>query len=49
MFDGTLRNYTGTEYIIELLEGAQSYRAKPFPIPNVNEEFLKTEVVSKHR
>ena len=44
MFDGTLRNYTGTEYNIELLEGAQPDNTKPFPIPKVQEETLKTEV-----
>ena len=32
MFDGTLGNYTSTEYEIELLEGAQLYHSKPFPI-----------------
>ena len=44
MFDGTLGNYTSTEYKIELLEGAQLYRAKPFPIPKVHEEGVKPEV-----
>ena len=44
MFDGTLGNYTGTEYKIELLEGTQPYHVKPFPIPNVHEETLKIEV-----
>ena len=44
MFDGTLGNYTGTEYIIELLEAAQPYHTKPFPIPKVHEETLKTDV-----
>ena len=44
MFDGTLGNYTGTEYKIELLEGVKPYHAKPFPIPKVHEETLKTEV-----
>ena len=37
MFDGTLGNYTGTEYKIKLLEGAKPYHAKPFPIPKVYE------------
>ena len=44
MFDGTLGNYIGTEYKIKLLEGAQPYHAKSFPIPKVHEETLKTEV-----
>ena len=44
MFDGILGNYTSTEYKIELLEGAQPYHDKPYPIPKVHEETLKTEV-----
>ena len=36
-----LLNYTDTEYKIELLEGAQPYYAKPFPIPKVYEETKK--------
>ena len=43
VFDGTLGNYTGTEYEIELLEGVQPYHAKPFLVPKVHEEILKTE------
>ena len=44
MFDGTLGNYIGSEYKIELLEGVKPYLAKPFPIPKIHEEKLKTEV-----
>ena len=44
MVNGTLGNYTSTEYKIEHLEGVQPYHAKPFPIPKVHEEALKTEV-----
>ena len=44
IFDGTLGNYTGTKYKIELLEGAQPIHAKPFPIPKAHEETLKIEV-----
>ena len=44
MFDGMLGNYTSTQYNMELLEGAQPYHAKPFPIPKVHEETLKIEV-----
>ena len=44
MFDGTLGNYTGSEFKIELLEGAKSYHTKPFPIPKVHKETFKTEV-----
>ena len=43
MFDGTLGNYTDIEYKIGLLEGPQLYYAKPFPVPKVHEETLKTE------
>ena len=41
MIDGTLGNYTGTEYKIELLESTQPYHAKPFPIPKMHEEISK--------
>ena len=41
MYDGTLGNYTGAEYKIELTEGAQPYQVKPFPIPKMHEETLK--------
>ena len=44
MFDDKLGNYTGTEYKIELLEGVKLYHAKPFLIPKVREEPLKTEL-----
>ena len=44
MCDGTLGNYTGSEYKIELFEGEKLYHAKPFPIPKKHEETLKTEV-----
>ena len=44
MFDDTLGDYTGTQYRIELLEGAQPFHAKPFPIPKVYEKTLKIEV-----
>ena len=45
MFDGTLGNYTGSKYKIELIAGAQPYHIKLFPIPKVHEETLKTEVI----
>ena len=38
MFDCTLGKYTGTEYKIELLEGAQPYHAKPLPTLKVHED-----------
>ena len=44
MFDGTLGNYTVLENKFELLEGAKPYHAKPFSIPKIHEETLKTEV-----
>ena len=43
MFDCTLGNYTGSECKIELLEGAKPYHAKPFPMPKIHKETLKTE------
>ena len=44
MFDGRWDNYIGLEYKIKLFEGAKPYHAKPFPIPKVHKEILKTEV-----
>ena len=44
MFDCTLGKYTGTEYKIELLEGAQPYYAKKISILKVHEATLNTEV-----
>ena len=44
MFDGKLGNYTGSEYKIELLEGAMPYHAIPLPIPKTYKETLKKEV-----
>ena len=44
MFDGTLGDYTGSEYKIELQDNIKPYHAKPFPIPRVHEETLKKEV-----
>ena len=44
MFDGTLYTYTGSEYKIELLDGAKQYHAKPFPISKIHKETIKTEV-----
>ena len=44
MFDGTLENYTSTEFKIELLEGVQLYHTKPFTSPKVHKETLNTEV-----
>ena len=41
MSDGTLGSYIGLEYIIELLEGANPYHAKPLPVPNIHEETQK--------
>ena len=30
MFDGTLEEYTGSDYMMELKEDAKPYHAKPF-------------------
>ena len=43
MFDGTLGNYSSSEYKIVLLEGAKPHHAKPFPTPKIHGETLKTE------
>ena len=44
MFDGTLENYTGTKYKIELLEGTLPYHSIPFLNPKENETTLKIEI-----
>ena len=44
MFDGTLGNYTCSEYKIELLERAKRYHTLPFPIHKIHKDILKTEV-----
>ena len=38
IFYGTLGKYTGTEYNIELIEGAQPYHTKTFCISKVHKE-----------
>ena len=47
MFDGTLGNYTGTEYKIELLQGPPPYHPEPYPIQKVHEKTLQIGVL-KH-
>ena len=44
MFDSTLDNYTGSEYKIELVEGAKPYHAKYFPISKIHKEASITEI-----
>ena len=44
MFDGTLGQYTGTNYTIDLKENTKPYHAKPFPIPKIHKLTLKKEV-----
>ena len=43
MFDGTLGNYSGSEYKIELFKERKPYHAESFRIPNIHKETLKTE------
>ena len=43
MFYGTLRKYTGSDYIIEDKEDAKIYHAKPFPIPKIHKPTLKNK------
>ena len=44
MFGDTLGNFTGTEYKIELLEGAEQYHVKKLSIPKVHEVTLTTTI-----
>ena len=44
MFHGTLGFHVGSNYKIELQEGAISYHAKPFPVPKIHELALRKEI-----
>ena len=44
LFDGTLGQWTGTDYKIELREGAKPYHARPYSIPRAHEATFKMEV-----
>jgi hypothetical protein len=46
LFDGTLGQWKGEDYDIELKEGATPYHARPFPIPRIHEQTLRHEVDS---
>ena len=41
MFNGTLDNYTGSDYTVEIKEDAMPCYAKPFYIQNIHEPTLK--------
>ena len=41
MFDGTLGRHKGSKYTIELNQDTKPYHAKPFPIPKIQELYLK--------
>ncbi len=44
LFDGTLGKWTGTKVKLDLIEGAEPYHARAFPVPRVHMETLKREV-----
>ena len=44
MFDGTLGDYTGSMYKIELQDGVKPYHTKSFPILKVHEGTHRKEV-----
>ena len=44
LFDGTLGQWKGEEYNIELKDDATPYHARPFSIPKIHEATLKMEV-----
>mgnify|MGYP005753024869 CR=1 FL=1 len=44
LFDGTLGQWTGSPYEIELKEGAQPYHVNPYPIPHAYRDTLRMEV-----
>ncbi len=44
LFDGTLGKWTGTKVKLDLIDGAEPYHARAFPVPRVHMETLKREV-----
>ncbi len=44
LFDGTFGKWTGEPYHIELKPDAIPYHARPFPVPRIHEQTLRTEV-----
>ena len=44
LFDGTLGKWTGSKVSLDLVDGAEPYHAKAFPVPRVHMETLKLEV-----
>ena len=44
LFDGTLGQWTGTEYKIDLREDATPYHGRPYGIPKAYEQTFKLEV-----
>ena len=41
LFDRTLGEDTGSNYMIEVKEDAKPYHVKPFPIPIIHKQHLK--------
>ena len=44
LFDGSLGKWNGTKVSLDLVDGAQPYHAKAFPIPKIHMDTLKLEV-----
>ena len=44
LFDGTLGNWTGPGIDLELKEGAVPYHGKPYPVAQIHEQAMRTEV-----
>lgn len=44
LFDGTLGNWKGADYHIELREGVKPYHAKPYSVPRAYEQTFRREV-----
>ena len=44
LFDGTLGEWKGKPYHINLKEGAKPYHSKPYPVPKAYEQTLKNEL-----
>ena len=48
LFDGTLGQYSASDYTIELRKNAKSYHIKPFPFAKIYEQNLNQEVNRKN-
>ena len=41
MFDGTLDQWRGPDFKIELMEGVKPYYSRPYSVPKIHKETMK--------